>query len=112
MTGRPLLVNVVLFRLADETLQVLLASRAQGWELPGSELDELEGLEQAAERAIAALLDRRKTTSSNSLLMAPMTAHPSAWFTSPSSRRRRASSPASRPLDSLCRRRLPGSRPR
>ena len=61
MTGRPLLVNVVLFRLADETLQVLLASAGQGWELPGSELDELEGLEQAAERAIATLLDRRKT---------------------------------------------------
>lgn len=61
MTGRPLLVNVVLFRLADDTLQVLLASSEQGWELPGSELDELEGLEQAAERAIAVLLDRRKT---------------------------------------------------
>jgi 8-oxo-dGTP diphosphatase len=61
MTGRPLLVNVVLFRLADETVQVLLSSTAQGWELPGSELNELEGLEQAAERAIAALLDRRKT---------------------------------------------------
>ena len=61
MTGRPLLVNIVLFRLADDTLQVLLASPAQGWELPGSELNELEGLEQAAERAIATLLDRRKT---------------------------------------------------
>ncbi len=61
MIGRPLQVNVVLFRLADETLQVLLASSSRGWELPGSELGEQESLEQAAERAIAALLDRRKT---------------------------------------------------
>ena len=61
MNGRPFLVNVVLFRLADDTLQVLLASPIQGWELPGSELYGEEGLEQAAERAIAALLDRRKT---------------------------------------------------
>jgi 8-oxo-dGTP diphosphatase len=58
---RPLLVNVVLFRLADETLQVLLASPVQAWELPGSELGSQEGLEHAAERAIAALLDRPKT---------------------------------------------------
>lgn len=61
MNERPLLVNVVLFRLADDTLQVLLASPVQRWELPGSKLGEQEGLEQAAERAIAALLDRRKT---------------------------------------------------
>ncbi len=53
--------NVVLFRLADDTLQVLLATAAQNWELPGSELGTEESLEQAAERAIAALLDRRKT---------------------------------------------------
>lgn len=61
MAERPLLVNVVLFRLADDTLQVLLDTTPQGWELPGSELREGEGLEEAAERAIAALLDRRKT---------------------------------------------------
>ncbi len=62
MVDRPLLVNVVLFRLADDTLQVLLESPGgTGLELPGSELDESESLEQAAERAIAALLDRRKT---------------------------------------------------
>jgi 8-oxo-dGTP diphosphatase len=58
---RSLLVNVVLFRLADEMLQVLLSSLPNGWELPGSELGDTEGLEQAAERAITALLDRRKT---------------------------------------------------
>ncbi len=61
MSDRPVLVNVVLFRLADDTLQVLLASPGTGLELPGSELQEAEGLEQAAERAIAVLLDRRKT---------------------------------------------------
>ena len=61
MAARPLFVNVVLFRLADDTLQVLLASAPSGWELTGCELDEGEDLEQAAERAIARLLDRRKT---------------------------------------------------
>ncbi len=61
MVDRPLLVNVVLFRLADDTLQVLLESPGPRLELPGSELAEGESLEQAAERAIAALLDRRKT---------------------------------------------------
>lgn len=61
MTKRSLVVNVVLFRLADESLQLLLASPVQGWGLPGTELKEGEGLEAAAERAIAALLDRRKT---------------------------------------------------
>jgi 8-oxo-dGTP diphosphatase len=61
MTARPLLVNVVLFRLAGETLQVLLSLSKQSCELPGSILGEDEGLEQAAKRAISALLDRRKT---------------------------------------------------
>ena len=61
MTKRALLVNVVLFRLADDTLQVLLTSPLGAWELPGAELSDSEGLEQAAERAISGLLDRRKT---------------------------------------------------
>jgi hypothetical protein len=61
MAGRPLLVNVVLFRLSDETLQVLLTSPLQSWVIPGSELDGAEGLEQAAERTIASLLNRPKT---------------------------------------------------
>ncbi len=61
MTGRPVLVNVVLFRLADETLQVLLAPAGKVSELPGCEPGEKEGLEQAAERAMMSLLDRRKT---------------------------------------------------
>ena len=61
MTDRPLLVNVVLFRLADDTLQVLLAPASGSWELPAAGLGEGESLEQAAERLIAALIDRRKT---------------------------------------------------
>jgi 8-oxo-dGTP diphosphatase len=61
LTKRALLVNVVLFRLADDTLQVLLTSPLGAWELPGAELSDTEGLEQAAERAISGLLDRRKT---------------------------------------------------
>jgi 8-oxo-dGTP diphosphatase len=61
MTGRPVLVNVVLFRLVDETLQVLLSPAGEVSELPGCEPGDKEGLEQAAERAMAALLDRRKT---------------------------------------------------
>jgi 8-oxo-dGTP diphosphatase len=56
-----MLVEVVLFRLSEETLQVLLSSPQQRWEIPGSELKDHEGLEQAAERTIASLLDRPKT---------------------------------------------------
>ncbi len=61
MPDRPLLVNVVLFRLADESLQVLLTFIDPSGGLPAAEPHLDESLEQAAERAISALLDRRKT---------------------------------------------------
>jgi 8-oxo-dGTP diphosphatase len=61
MSAPVLVVNVVLFRIHDETLQVLLADSQYGWALPGAEAGGNESLEDAAQRAITTLLDRRET---------------------------------------------------
>ncbi len=61
MTGRTLVVNVVLFCLRDDSLQVLLASQASTWELPSEPVEANESLEGAAARLLAKLIDRRET---------------------------------------------------
>ncbi len=74
MTARELIVDVVLFSLREDALQVLLApERALApepapapqdgprWVLPGHELRPGESLEDAADRVLAGLIDRRET---------------------------------------------------
>jgi 8-oxo-dGTP diphosphatase len=58
---RLLTVNVVLFSLREETLQVLLAAPAWSLLLPAETPVAGESLEDAANRLIAALIDRRET---------------------------------------------------
>jgi len=60
MATRALMVNVVLFSLRDEALQVLLAPRVERWELPGETVGESEALEEAANRVLATLIRRRE----------------------------------------------------
>lgn len=59
--NRQLTVNVVLFSLREESLQVLLAAPSGTPSLPAGTLGEGETLEDAANRLIAALIDRRET---------------------------------------------------
>ncbi|MBN2388238.1 MAG: hypothetical protein JXB85_14570 [Anaerolineales bacterium] len=59
--NRPLCVDVVLFRLCDEVLEVLLAARGGALGLPGEPPRSDESLEQTADRLIGALVDRRGT---------------------------------------------------
>ncbi len=60
MSPRTLVVNVVLFILREDALQVLLARQADQWGLPGAEVGESEPLEEAANRVLSALIDRRE----------------------------------------------------
>jgi 8-oxo-dGTP diphosphatase len=61
LTGRPLIVHAVLFILREDLLQVLLeASESGRWSLPGVELAAEESLEEAANRLIFSLIDRRR----------------------------------------------------
>ena len=75
MTGRSLVVTVVLFSLRDDALRVLLVPVLSGlvpglsglvpqeaarWQLPGQELRPDEGLEEAANRLLGGLLERRE----------------------------------------------------
>ena len=61
MTGRELAVTVVLFCLCDDALQVLLAhGEDAAWQLPGQRLRPEEALEEAANRLLANLIDRRE----------------------------------------------------
>jgi 8-oxo-dGTP diphosphatase len=54
-------VQVVIFSIADDALQVLLASGAEGcWKLPGQPVGEQEPLETAALRAFQAQATRRE----------------------------------------------------
>lgn len=55
-----MIVNVVLFSLQEETLQVLLAASARTVCLPAETPRDDESLEEAANRLIAALIDRRE----------------------------------------------------
>jgi 8-oxo-dGTP diphosphatase len=59
---RPLVVNVVLFSLREDELQILLApaSRPEQWELPGETVLEAESLEETANRDLAARINRRE----------------------------------------------------
>jgi 8-oxo-dGTP diphosphatase len=61
MPDRTLMINVVLFCLRDDSLQVLLDSQAPTWELPGEPVEANESLEDAAARLLAKLIDRRET---------------------------------------------------
>jgi len=61
MAARALMVNVVLFSLRDEALQVLLIPRTARWELPGEAVAESESLEEAANRVLVTLIKRRET---------------------------------------------------
>ena len=69
MTGRSLLVNVVLFSLRDDLLQVRLVPERPGaaperpgrWQLPGCDLPPNEGLEESANRLLGGLIGRRET---------------------------------------------------
>jgi len=61
MPDRRLVINVVLFCLRDDSLQVLLASHASAWELPGEPVEANESLEDATARLLAKLIDRRET---------------------------------------------------
>lgn len=54
-----LLVSVVVFRLHEETLQVLLCPSPQGWFVPLTEVSASESLEETAQRLLATLLDQR-----------------------------------------------------
>jgi 8-oxo-dGTP diphosphatase len=54
-------VRVVVFSIANDALQVLLAPAQGGYELPGIRVQADESLEDAAGRAIAAQVDSRKT---------------------------------------------------
>jgi 8-oxo-dGTP diphosphatase len=59
---RPLLINLLLFSLRDETLQVLLAAApSASVSLPAETPHASESLEDTANRLIAALIDRRET---------------------------------------------------
>lgn len=58
---RPVLVNVVLFSLRDETLQVPLAASAGTLSLPAATPRVDESLEETANRLIAGLIHRRET---------------------------------------------------
>jgi len=73
--ARSLIVQVVLFSLRDDALQVLLVPdlsglvpdlsglvprEGAGWQLPGQELHPDEGLEEAANRLLGGLLERRE----------------------------------------------------
>ncbi len=66
---RPLIVTVILFSLREEALQVLLAAasgtlqqaRSSALSLPATPPAAGESLEEAANRLIAALIDRRET---------------------------------------------------
>jgi 8-oxo-dGTP diphosphatase len=58
---RTLIVNVVLFSLREETLQVLLSASPGSISLPAETPRGDESLEEAANRLIAALIDRRET---------------------------------------------------
>jgi 8-oxo-dGTP diphosphatase len=60
MPDRTLVINVVLFCLRDDSLQVLLASQAP-MELPGEPVEANESLEDTAARLLAKLIDRRET---------------------------------------------------
>ncbi|MFH2104436.1 MAG: NUDIX hydrolase [Chloroflexota bacterium] len=60
MNSLPLVVAAVLFRLQEESLQALLLPGTPG-SLPGAPLGVGESLEDAAERLIALLIDRRGT---------------------------------------------------
>lgn len=58
----PLLrVNAVLFRLHEETLQVLLRFVPPAWEVPTTAMEDGESLEEAAQRLVLTILDRRAT---------------------------------------------------
>ncbi len=59
MSPRSLIINVVLFSLRDEALQVLLAPQGERWELPGEVMGEAESPEEGAERILAGLVGRR-----------------------------------------------------
>ena len=61
MSDRTLVINVVLFCLRDDSLQVLLDLQAPAWELPGEPVEMDESLEDAAARLLAKLIDRRET---------------------------------------------------
>jgi 8-oxo-dGTP diphosphatase len=58
---RPLIVTVILFSLREEALQVLLAAAPGTLSLPAMPIAEAESLEEAANRLIAGLIDRRET---------------------------------------------------
>ncbi len=60
-----LIVNVVIFSVCDDALQVLLAPCRDAaltgrWELPGRPLGEAESLEEAATRALSGRVDRQE----------------------------------------------------
>ena len=59
--SRPITVHVVLFSLRDDSLQALLLPNAGTWELPGENLPPDESLEEAANRLLSGLIDRRET---------------------------------------------------
>jgi 8-oxo-dGTP diphosphatase len=61
LPGRELAVTVVLFSLREEALQVLLApGSGASWLLPGQGLRAGEALEEAANRVLTGLIDRRE----------------------------------------------------
>ena len=60
MPLRELMVNVVLFILREDSLQVLLAPHSDQWRLPGEQVGESEALEDAANRVLSVLIDRRE----------------------------------------------------
>lgn len=60
MAARELMVHVVLFSLRDEALQVLLVPRGERWELPGEAAGGSEALEEAANRVLGTLIQRRE----------------------------------------------------
>jgi 8-oxo-dGTP diphosphatase len=60
--SRPLTVHIVLFALRDEKLQVLCTpEKGEQWQLPGEAPQAEEGLEEAANRVLSELVDRRET---------------------------------------------------
>ncbi len=59
MSTLRLLVSVVVFRLHEETLQVLLCPSLQDWFVPLTEVSASESLEETAQRLLATLLDKR-----------------------------------------------------
>jgi 8-oxo-dGTP diphosphatase len=61
MTGRELLVQVILFCLRDDLLQILLCPSGEKWSLPGEEPRAEESLDGTARRIIAAQVDRRES---------------------------------------------------